>query len=579
MLCRAALIALVVCANVTCGWSEETRPMQHSWEVDPKLTEDDIWDNWERRFGGERVIDFDVADLKSASAEQRLHAARLICSEHDNRKFTQRDEAIAMLLEQLLTGKEKIQLHRAMISAAVLLCNASHAPKLWEASNEDSICRRQVERALIRWRSDVAVDVWRARCDEPSAPAGELALAIEGLAVVGGSEDRARLDRILRHSSTTLANRLLATKAMGDLISDGLNDLAQEVLDSNLEQRHLLAANLIAKHRGARTLPQCNAIMASDSSSAQRIAYRTIIDNFPSRAREIVASMSKHSDNLLRMMSLEVLRDVTDEPSLRIQGELMKDRNPEVCKLATQLVFEKSATQRSIVDDLITENLDCQVWQGVEQAILLATQLKDHSRLPKFLRLLDHPSPDVSIHAGWALMELANEPEILAGILAHAQVLTGVAEQTGLVVDYDEMRLSFLLESLGKNLYEPATSMLLKYVPKNFKFGIVSRASAVWSLGKLNKAKDNPKLRADLESRVAETSGLPPEHDLIRYTSMLAIGEMAHADCLDTAEKFNVDLPAPMGYACQWAIKQIKAASSRQAAIHANGKHGIQVGR
>jgi hypothetical protein len=90
--------------------------------------------------------------------------------------------------------------------------------------------------------------------------------------------------------------------------------------------------------------------------------------------------------------------------------------------------------------------------------------------------------------------------------------------------------------------------------------GVVSRASAIWSLGKLNKGKDNPKLRADLEERVADVEAPVSEELLVRFTSMLAIGEMAHADCLDTAKKFDAPLPAIMGYCCKWAIAQIQAA-------------------
>lgn len=559
---RVLLFALALWIPAACGWCQRTQPLQHMWEVDPKLAEEDIW----VIPIPERTIDFDVASLKSESIEERLRVARLICREHANSRFKQRGEAAELLLQQVRIGEDPIQVRRAMLSAAVLVSDAAEAAELWKLGQADAISRKEIERALVRWRSDVAVATWRERIKDVNAPATDIGLALEGLAVTGNSTDRRQLEIVFRHSTTTLANRLLAAKALGTLVTDGLNELAQEVMSSDLTQRELFAANLLHRHAGTATLEQLNRILQQAGPTAQAVAYRALADNFPERAHAMAGEISQHNDQSLRLMALEVLHRASDDGSLRLQGALMKDRNPTVRRLATQMLFEKAAKQRELVDAIVTENLNSEVWQGIEQAISLATLLQDHSRLTKYLQLLDHPQPDVNIHAGWALMELTVEPDILAGIHVHAQKLTEIlALGKEPPREHDLIRLSFLLESFGKNLYEPATSMLVRYIPKDgFKMGVVSRASAIWSLGKLNRGKDNPKLRADLEGRVADIDGPVAEDMLVRFTSMLAIGEMAYADCLDTAQKFNAPLPSIMGYCCEWAIAQIKAAQNAQ---------------
>ena len=185
----------------------------------------------------------------------------------------------------------------------------------------------------------------------------------------------------------------------------------------------------------------------------------------------------------------------------------------------------------------------------------------------KLVELLEHPRPEVNMHAGWALMELAQDPAILASFVPHVEKATSFMEANGVkppLYKTDTIRLSFLCEAFGRNKYEPVQNLLKRYIPKNdFKLGYPSRASAIWALGQLNKGKDDQALRNALFERIADLSPFMPEDELVRFACILALGEMGFDDGLPTLKQFNVGKPFPIGHACDWATEQITKAPAK----------------
>ena len=169
--------------------------------------------------------------------------------------------------------------------------------------------------------------------------------------------------------------------------------------------------------------------------------------------------------------------------------------------------------------------------------------------------------------AGWALMELAEESDVLAGMLEHAEKMTAVLKSNNAVpiTTTDQIRLSYIHQAFGKNRYQPATEMLTKYIPKSgHQFGPVARASAIWALGKLNKGVNNKSLLTSLYGRITDLNPLNPEDPLVRFACNLAVGEMANLESRETIEKFNEGLPTPLGYAASWALSQIDQAAAKK---------------
>ncbi len=549
--------ALLQCFAVPCCFGQRTSPLQHYWEVSP-----DFGDIWTKRLPP-RLILFDVKKLDSAEVQERVYVAQMICREYQNPNFKQKELALELLLARLKKNEEPMQVRRAMISAAALLDDGKNAATLWESSDSDHLSRAIVERAITKWQSPIALESWRKRLTDPLARPADIALAVEGLTALGNQQDNELLLNLLKGNATTKTNRHLASVALGQLNQDGLNALAQEVLDSDVDQRHLLVANLLAKHSGDKTLEQLRSVFNNGSNVAQYAAAKALVANFPKEAREYAPQMVAHADSPMRVLVLNLLDKLSDEPSLRLQSQLLSDRNRDIRRLAgSQLIRKANEGQRALVDQFITEHINAEPWTGIEQALVMAVSLQDRQRCAKLVELLEHPRPEVNMHAGWALMELAQDPAILASIEPHVEKATDFLVANGVrppMYKTDTIRLSFLFEAFGRNKYEPMHKLLMKYVPKNdFKLGFASRASAIWALGQLNTGTDNQSLRKALFERIADLSPYMPEDELVRFCCIIALGEMGFSDSLPTLNKFNEGKPFPIGYACDWAIEQIE---------------------
>ncbi len=560
LFCNLLFFCILLLAPQSISLGQQTQFLQHLWEVDPPLG--NIWEIKQTN----RTIRFDVESLRSTYAADRLEAAQQICLEHSNPNFRQQERAIELLIERLKSGEEYLQIRRAMFAAAVSVGDESQAEMLWSLAKSDSVILSLVEKNLVQWKSAAALKVWRQRLSEPNAKPTELATALEGLAVVGNSDDRFALQEFIGASRTSVANRYLAACALGAIVTEGLNEFAQQVIDSDLEQRQLIASQLLRLHSGAITESQLRQILAGGSASAQLVAYRCMSERIPDVAREFAKQMTTNSDPGLRTMALEHLQKFSDDESLEIQAALLSDRHPAVRSLVAKHLLEKAKQgQRAIVDEIVVSHLNSEVWTGIEQAIVVAVGLQDRSHCQSLLRLMDYPRTEVNLHAGWALMELANEPEILAGMLAYAEKMTielkNVESRTS-ITETDQIRLSYLHESFGKNRYQPATEMLTQYIPKTgHQFGIVCRASAIWALGKLNTGNYNKALLASLYKRIMDLNPINPEDALVRFACNLAVGEMANPESRETIEKYNEGLPNPLGYAANWALSQIAQAT------------------
>ncbi len=563
MLRKATILfftSLIAAQSVAFG-QQQTQFLQHLWEVDPPFG--DIWATQRSA----RAIRFEVERLKSQYAEDRLETAQQLCMEYANPNFKQRDRAIQLLIERLKGGEENLQVKRAMFSAALCLGEAKYGETLWSLSKSDSAIADAVERKLVEWKSPAAIDEWRQRLASPSTKPTELATALEGIAVTGNASDGPSLQSVILASNSSSANKYLAAVALGTLVKEGLNDFAQQVLGSDIEQREVLAAHLLKRHSGANTESQLRKILAEGSTSSRTVAYRAVSETMPNVARELAGEISKQPHVELRLLAIDVLQKSSDDDALRIQGTLLNDPHPDVRGLVTKNLIQKGTQgSRAIVDELVLANLKAGAWAGMEKGIEIAVAFQDRRYCKGFVKLLDHVRPEVSMRAAWALMELTSESETLAGMLTHAEKLAAELQ----VKDYkfsektvtDQIRLSYLNEAFGKNRYAAANELLMKFVPKRgHQFGIVSRASAIWALGKLNTGKDNPSLRSKLYERMSDFEPSSPEDYLVRFSCNLALGEMANPESRDTIEQYGEQMPSQIAYAATWALSQIEKAS------------------
>ncbi|MFM7515745.1 MAG: HEAT repeat domain-containing protein, partial [Pirellula sp.] len=459
--------------------------------------------------------------------------------------------------------KNSVLVKRSIVSAACLLDNGANAQSIWQASMQDPGLAPLVENHLIRWKSPVAAEHWRKVLSDPKSTPGQVQRALDGLANVGQSQDIPLCNDVLKSEQSTPMTRNAAARTLGMLQSSGLVGLAKDLLNTKDQDKEMLAGFLLANHTQEDALVVLETVLAQGSSPAQRIAAHAIGRNFPKQGLSRIETWVKHPDDEIRLAALELLKNDPSESNTRLQSSMLSDPDLVVRKTAKAQLLELCGKGfRPLVDECITENLSGKAWQGIEQAIVLAVELQDRSRCARFLELIEHQRAEVNMHAAWGLMELAVDPAIVSGIVPHAQKLTQGLDAGDHYEKQDIIRLSFLLEVFGRNRYEPVADMLKKYIPKrDFRMGNLSRASAIWALGKILKEQDDPALRASLSERIKDLSSLMPENYLVGYACILTLGEFGFLDSMPTIDRYTLDSKDGLNSAGRWAKEQIQKAA------------------
>jgi hypothetical protein len=558
---RILAVALLAAVPAVSGSAQEpekkTWPLQHYWEIDPDFG--DIW----KTMLPERSQFVDLRLLESNQAQERLSVSQLICLNHDRPGFKDRERALKLLLEQIPKSDNPLLVKRSMLSAAALLDDGKHALELWDAAKDDVIAQSALEPFLAKWKVPQAREIWRKRLTDANTTNSDLILAIEGLGQTGEASDITALENVLRSNRSTASTRMLACRAMGQLSLSGLNELANQLLDSDVSDRDLLAASLIARHTDDTSLKLLQKIYETGSSPAQRISVSAIAQSHPATALDLAPKWLTHPDDQIRIAGLRTLQQKPTEERIRLQSSLFGDPSPNVRELARELLRASAEGDfKNVVNACVDEQLRVESWKALVQATILNVELRDQSRNARLIELLDHEQAEVNIHAGWALMELANDPTTLAAMVPHAQKITEQLEPGSTVLPkQDIIRLSYLFEAFGRNRYEPVLEMLYKYIPKdNFKMGNLSRCSAIWAIGKIKKEVDDPELRAKFRERITDLPPMNPEHYLVRYACILALGEFGYKDSKDIAGRHAAEDRNALGFASRWAIKQIDKA-------------------
>jgi hypothetical protein len=551
---RISLASLLAFLAVDSAWAQRVVPLEHRWEVDPGFG--DVWNTIREP----RAKFLNVNDLKSDQAIVRFEAAQNICLNFDRPGFRNSPKTLTLVLDQVGNDANSILARRSMISAACLLDDGANAQTIWNAAKSDPLASSMVEPYLWKWKSPVALDFWRQRLKDPKSSSAQIENALNGLAQVGKEQDRSLCLEWIESNRSSPITRFAAARTLGLLQPNGLSELANQILNSQDPDKHLLAVSLVATHTDASALKLLETVLQQGPPVSQRLAASSIAQHFPQQGLAMVVDWTKHPDDAIRLAALELLKSTPSEQNTRLQATLLADPDLKVRKIArTQILELAGKNLRPTVDDCVSQNLLSEAWQGVEQAIVLAVELQDRSRCPKFIELLEHTRPEVNMVAGWALMELANEPQILAAIVPHAERLTSDLAAEEKVAKQDIIRLSFLFEAFGRNRYEPVLPMLRKYIPKdNFKMGNLSRTSAIWAIGKTMKQQDDPALRAQLHERVLDLGTLTPENYLVGYGCILTLGEFGFLDSKPIVERHAIDSQDALSCAGRWAKDQIE---------------------
>ena len=533
------------------------RELQNRWEFDPDLGA--LWFSE----AAEQEHSVNIESLKSNDLQSRVQAmqtATLLAGG----QLSNRGEAFQAVLAQLaadLPNQTNRQAIQAMVSAAAKLATSlEEVEQVWKVVGHNGVGGRVIEPRLVYWKSRAALEVWRQRVSEGAAKYGDLFTALDGITAVGSESDREALESLLTRTGTLMPIQVAASKALGAVVSQGLEQLAGNMLDSTSAEKELLAANLLANHTGPVTEQLFERIIGGENPNAQLVAYRALAGQNPQRGRELAGDLLSHPENNLRRAAVEVLDRTDDEKSLNQQAMALADQNVNLRKTVRGNLRRKASVPAlaPLVDDIIGEFINSDRWEGIEQAITLAAELEKSDRADSIIALLDHPNPEVNIRAAWSLQMLDLEPESLESIIEHCRVYTQQRVADKQVSFDEEVRVAFCFEALGRHAYQPANEMLMVYVPKNGqKMGKLTRTSAIYALGHIWTGQKNPALLEELARRMHDQSLTNPEPQSVKYVCAITIGRNGDKALLPEIESLQEHPASALGLAGQWAMEQL----------------------
>ncbi|MEZ6148804.1 MAG: hypothetical protein R3C09_01670 [Pirellulaceae bacterium] len=531
--------------------ADEPLRLAHRWEVEP-----DLGIEW---LAPRTPLPLTLHPERFASSQLQvvLDESRHALQYADQEDLAGRELALEAILERLKNPPENRQLVLALAGAAIALADGSHAQVLWERLRDAPATRPLIDRALVDWMSPVALDSWRTRLLDPSSSQSDLLLAIEGVGATGSAQDRPALEALLRSDRHQTPLKISIARALGSVATADLESLANDILAAEMEHRELLVAELLSRHTSPAARGHLRSIVDSSHQPARTVAYTAISRNYAELARELAPQMLEQNDNNLRAQAVAVLDQYDDAVSLRYQAARIADRNYELRVSVRENLLRKTRIPelRIVVDEVIDEQLDSDVYQGIEQAILLSVALREAERCPTYLKLLEFPRPETSLIAAWALQELAQTPELMEGILTHTRFLTDRLIKKEPTYRPEHLRQAFLFEAMGRNRYQPAVEMLKLYIDKHHWMGDFCRASAIWALGKILEDSQDADVAQALAERMLDMDPENPEDPLVQFNSTVALGWIKAPQSLEKLRAVPAVLGAH-GQAAQWAQQQ-----------------------
>ncbi|RMF44348.1 MAG: hypothetical protein D6753_02800 [Planctomycetota bacterium] len=532
----------------------------HAWEVDP-----DLDTQWYYGTPPNYIQSVDIDKLLQGDLQQRVEEAQQIIVKANRGPVEDRRAVLDAVLDALAQKEQNRVLRMVLVSAASsLVQDTEEAQRLWDALEGDAHARRMVEPRLKDWKSQVALDRWRQVLAQPIADVRYAITVLEGIAAVGSSADADLVRRVLLSDGAVLPVQLAAATSLGQLQTSGLEELAGAIADSDIPRGKLLAVRLLARHTGSAAAARLNHIIDVGETAEQSLAYQVLASVDASAALQRAEAMLEHPDSTARRTAIDLLDAQQDVRSLNLQAALLADRNVHIRRQVRENLRRKAAHPelRQAVEDIVRFHLQGDRFEGIEQAVVLVSQLQLHSLAPRLLELVDHPREEVHVRAAWALQTLQLQPEVLEAISQRAERITARLERDATMSFTEEITAAFLFEALGRHRYRPADRYLRKYIPKaDQKMRVITRTSAIYALGKIWEGSRDKGLADKLAARMLDDNPLDPEEITVQYASAIALGRIRHPSSIAQLERVPDDPPIARGVAAVWSIEQIRQAS------------------
>jgi HEAT repeat protein len=516
----------------------------------------------------DKTIGLWLRALERPDADTRCRAADAIALAHQRGR-----KGLAVTVGPLRAALERPDqpetVRMAVARTLIALDARETAPSLLaQAQAGSQQLRDLIESALATWDYRPARAIWLSRLRDPATSPRGLIRTIQALAAVREQEARTGLLELMRSDQTAGPTRLEAARALGVLVSEGLERDAERLAAAagprNLPLR-LSAAWLLQAHSSKEAVQILRRLIDDPEPAVIAISAARLVAIEPDVLVAVLPRLLDSPDAQLRLLGVQVLARRPTQPHLRLLADRLDDVHPEVRSKARQSLRELAANAelRSRVIEEATRMLGTRKWRALEQASILLTQLDYKPAVARLLELLPSERPEVFVAAAWGLRKLA-VPETLPEVLRYTTAEQSHASRKGYANDMADHQLAQLHQLLGQMRYKPADAVLRAYVPRRMQDGQdgswpEARAAAIWALGLIHEGHPTDELQGMFEYRVTDLNP-PAEDERVRRMAAIALGRIQGNKTLVTLRFHCQDHEPPIdsvGAACHWAIEKI----------------------
>lgn len=466
-------------------------------------------------------------------------------------------------LEAILTKESSHPAARfAAARALIVLDSRASSEKLWNASQAfGSELRQLVEPAMAEWNFGTAKSSWAARLESKETRPRELVLAIRGVGRTNEVSALPTLKAMIFDQVRTPDIRLEAAVAAGKLAETGLETDAAALCRSKRAQKtvhRLCAVQLLARHRSDVAIPLLLELAVDEEPSVAAKAFERLNDIDPTHVLPLVETAIKNADPFVRREAARAYLSRPNPSRVHDVALLLDDPHPDVRSQVREGLFDLSSNPElsEPVRSAAMDRLSSDGWKGQEQASLLLGELQYTPASGRLVELLESPREQVMVASAWALRKIA-DPTSIPGIVHKIRRQTierRLVGSNGL-----DLQVAHLFEACAQMNAKEGIPLMLEYVPKSLPMGVPSRGAAIHALGKLHAGSPDKAIVDRLHGRITDMGTMPPEFDLIKQQSAIALARMKAVDEAPTIRKFVADgTPCTLlGLAYLWAIKEL----------------------
>ena len=483
---------------------------------------------------------------------------------------------------------QPLEVRLAVLHALVALKTPGTAPQLLAHGKSDGLVAMLLtDTALAERNEPTARPVWRARLTDAAVSGQALASAVWCLGVVQDADAGPALLVLALDGKRDAALRIAAAQALAVIGPKGLDSAAAELVKSPPGIDHLVAVSLLVCGRTDLARATLSQLAADDDAVVVARAVAAMVAMDPNSLKDIQGNLLKHADADVRRNTVQGLAGQKTEDAVELLGRRLSDESFKVRSAAADglVTLDREVALRAKVRAVARAALGDSNSHAVEQGANVLGAVRETEAADALLGLLGSThseagdseagksevrKSEVRLAAVVALRRLA-VPKTCPALLEYARKLS--AEWTAMpatMPDTTQQRIDKkmdqqlveLLEAIGVMRYEPATPLLMEFVPKQATFGRDARVAAVWALGKIyaNRAPSTPgNLAGALSSRLNDNDPMHPEYTFVRCAAAIALGHMKNPAFVGTLRAAYSSPPVlvEIQQACRWAIGEI----------------------